>query len=149
MLNNKYFILALRILLGAFLIYSGQAKIGHSAEFAQAIRAYDIIPSSFSMLPAIFFPWIELFCGLFLVSGLFTRSSALLAGSLLVLFTINVLIALLRGLEIDCGCGASISGIERVSWSKILENSILILSLVKINSTKTIFFAVDNIRTKP
>ena len=147
-INNKYFILALRILLGGFLIYTAQIKIIQTEEFAQAIRAYDIIPSSISMLPAIFFPWIEMFSGLFLMVGLYTRSSALIALSLLTVFTVNVLIAILRGLEIDCGCGASIAGIEKVSWAKILENSFLIILLIRINLTKMFFLAVDNIRTK-
>jgi putative oxidoreductase len=147
-LNNKYFILALRLFLGVFLIYTAQSKIMNTSEFAQAIRAYDIIPPALSMIPALFFPWIELFCGLFLVIGLYTRTSALIASSLLALFTINVLIALLRGLEIDCGCGTSITGIEKVSWLKILENTVLIVLLVKLNFTKMIFSAVDNIFLK-
>jgi len=147
-LKNKYFILTLRIVLGAFFIYTAQIKIMNPADFAQAIRAYDIIPAGFSTIPALFFPWIEFFCGLFLIVGLFTRSSALIALSLLSIFTINVLIAIIRGLDIDCGCGASIAGIEKVSWSKILENSFLIMLLIKINSAKSLFFAVDNIREK-
>ncbi len=143
--QNKYLILILRLLLGGFLIYTAQAKIMHPTEFAQAIRSYEIIPDSMSMLPAIFFPWIEFFCGLFLILGLFTRSSAVLATSLLILFTLNVLIALLRGLEIDCGCGASIAGIEKVSWQKIVENSVLILFFINIIFSKSYEFALDNI----
>ena len=145
-INNKYVNLVLRLLLGIFLIYTAQEKIMNTASFAQAIRAYDIIPSSLSMIPAIFFPWVEFFCGLFLIAGLYTRSSALVAASLLALFTLNVLIALLRGLEIDCGCGVSIAGIEKVSWVKIFENSILILLLIKVYFTYSIFFAIDNRR---
>ncbi len=146
--NNKYFELALRLLSGIFFIYTAQSKIMYSAEFAEAIRAYDIIPASYSLIPAIFFPWIEFLCGLLLLSGLYIRSSALLAISLMAIFTMNVLIALLRGLDIDCGCGASIAGITKVSWLKIIENLIIIIILVKIYFSKAIFFALDNIRAK-
>jgi hypothetical protein len=143
-LNNKYLIFILRIATGLFFIYAGQSKIFHTMEFAQAIRAYDIIPDSLSTLPAIFLPWIELYCGIFLIAGFYTRSSAVVAAGLLIIFTLNVLIALLRGLDIDCGCGASVSGVERVSWIKIIENSIVILILYFISSRKSFFLAFDN-----
>ena len=137
-INNRYFIFILRLAAGLFFIYAGQSKIFHTTEFAQAIRAYDIIPDSLS---TIFLPWIELYCGIFLIAGFYTRSSASVAAGLLILFTINVFIALLRGLDIDCGCGASVSGIERVSWIKIVENSVIILVLFFVSSRKSFFLA--------
>ncbi|KAA3617363.1 MAG: DoxX family membrane protein [Calditrichaeota bacterium] len=147
--KSKYVNLFLRLFLGAFLIYAAQEKIMHVADFAQAIRAYDIIPAGLSTLPAIFLPWIELFCGVLIIAGFYTRSSALIASSLLALFSLNVLIALFRGLDIDCGCGASIAGIDKVSWGKILENTLLIVLLLKLNFTERQFLAVDNIHLKP
>ena len=143
-LNNKYFVLTLRLATGLFFIYAAQSKILNTAEFAQAIRAYEIIPDFLSTIPAIIIPWIELYCGLLLIAGFYTRSSATISAGLLFIFTINVLIALLRGLDIDCGCGASLSGIERVSWTKILENSIIILILLYISKRESFFLAFDN-----
>lgn len=142
--ENKYVVLFVRIVLGLFFIYAAQAKIFNTADFAGAIRAYDIIPPSLSYLPAIFLPWIELFCGIFLISGIYTQSSAWVAGVLLSIFTINILIALLRGLEIDCGCGASVTGIEKVSWYKIFENCFLIALLLFIVKKESFIFALSN-----
>jgi putative oxidoreductase len=147
-LHNKYFIFILRVSAGLFFIYAAQSKILNTAEFGQAIRAYDIIPDSLSTLPAIILPWVELYCGILLVAGLYTRSSATIAAGLLIVFTINILIALLRGLEIDCGCGASVIGIERVSWIKVLENCIFILLLYLISNHETFFLSLDNKRIK-
>ena len=144
--NNRYFIFVIRLITGLFFIYAAQSKIVNAEEFAQAIRAYDIIPDFLSALPAIILPWMELYCGIFLLAGLYTRSSAAIAGVLMVLFTLNVLIALLRGLEIDCGCGASVTGIENVSWIKIIENSFIIFLLFLISSRDSHFLAFDNRR---
>lgn len=147
-LNNKYVILVLRMAAGFYFIYAAQSKIAFPAEFAEAIRAYQIIPDALSSIPAIIFPWIELYCGLFLIFGLFTQSSATIAAGLLFIFTVNVLIALFRGLEIDCGCGVSLTGVERVSWIKVIENSVIILILVLISRTKTFLFSFDAKRTE-
>lgn len=145
-LDNKYFIFFLRLIAGLFFIYAAQTKIVASSEFAQAIRAYDIIPDYLSTLPAIILPWIELYCGVFLVAGFYTRSSAVIVNVLMIVFTLNVLVALLRGLDIDCGCGASMTGINRVSWAKILENSAVIAVLYIISSRDSFFLAFDNRR---
>lgn len=145
-INNRYFVLILRIGAGLFLIYAAQSKIFNMAQFAQAIRAYEIIPDSLSTIPAIIIPWIELYCGLLLIAGFYTRSSAAISASLMLIFTINVLIALLRGLDIDCGCGASLSGVERVSWTKIIENIAVIAILIFINTRESLFLAFDNKR---
>ncbi len=142
--NNVYFIFTLRLFLGLFLLYTSHLKIINPSEFAQAIRAYNIIPDSLSTIPAIFLPWLELFCGIFLISGLFLQSSLYVSMGLMVLFTINILIAILRGLDIDCGCGASISGLEKVSWAKIIENSVIIYALFLISIQQKYIFALDN-----
>jgi uncharacterized membrane protein YphA (DoxX/SURF4 family) len=143
-LDNDYLLLILRVAFGAFFIYAAQSKILNTAEFARAIRAYDIIPDSLSTIPAIFFPWIEMICGICLVAGIFTQSSAVISAGLLTVFTINVFIALFRGLEIDCGCGASVTGIDKVSWLKILENIVLIVILVFISTKESFKFAISN-----
>jgi len=144
LIDNKYLIFVLRLAAGFFFIYAAETKLFNTAGFAQAIRAYEIIPDSLSTLPAIILPWIELYCGVFLVAGFYTRSSASVAAVLMILFTLNVLIALLRGLDIDCGCGVSISGIDRVSWSKVIENSFIILILLLISSRESFFLALEN-----
>ena len=146
LIDNKYIIFVLRLAAGFFFIYAAQSKLFNTAGFAQAIRAYEIIPDSLSTLPAIILPWIELYCGVLLLVGFYTRSSASLAVVLMILFTSNILIALLRGLDIDCGCGASISGVDRVSWSKIIENSFIILILFLISSRESFFLALENKR---
>jgi putative oxidoreductase len=148
LLNNKYFIFILRVGAGLFFIYAAQSKILNTEEFGQAIRAYDIIPDSLSTIPAIILPWVELYCGILLVAGFYTRSSATIAAGLLILFTINIFIALLRGLEIDCGCGASVIGVEHVSWIKILENCFFILILYLISSRDSFFLSIDSKRIK-
>ena len=143
-LENEYFHFVLRIFFGLFFIYASLDKISQPAEFSLAIRAYEIIPDSLSNLFAIFLPWIEFLCGLLLLSGLFIQSSLRVAIGLLLVFTLNILIAVLRGLEIDCGCGVSISGVAKVSWRKVVENICLIALLILLSKQSTFIFSFQN-----
>ncbi|MCB0280974.1 MAG: DoxX family membrane protein [Calditrichae bacterium] len=143
---KKYIILIIRWGLALFFIYAAHSKIINAAQFSAAIRAYDILPPSLSALPAIFMPWIELFAAIFLMIGLYTRSAAGILFSLMLVFTIMVAVALFRGLEIDCGCGASLAGIEKVSWLKVFENLFIILCTYILTQTKTFFLSLDNLR---
>jgi uncharacterized membrane protein YphA (DoxX/SURF4 family) len=147
-ITNKYIGLVLRIALGIFFIYSSQTKIMHPEAFAQAIRAYQILPDAISNIPAIFLPWLEFYLGLFLIVGYFTRTNAVAAISLLGIFMLLMLSAILRGLEIDCGCGVSLMGVTDASWLKITENLILSVLLFILLITNEIVYSIDALNQK-
>ena len=145
---KNYIIFFIRIGLGIFFLYAAVVKISNIQSFAQAIRSYELIPAQLSLISAIFLPWIELYSGLFILIGLYTKSSGIVALSLMTVFTIAVITALMRGLNIDCGCGASIAGLEKVSWLKLLENVFLIYLLFVMIRSKEFIFSVDQLRFK-
>ena len=103
-LSNKYFLLALRLLLGVVFIYASIDKIAKPEGFAQAIYNYRMMPHVAINLMAIVMPWLELICGILIVIGIFVRGSALLIGFMLLVFVIAISFALVRGLDISCGC---------------------------------------------
>lgn len=144
---KKYIILVLRLAIAFFFIWAAHSKITNAAAFSSAIRAYDIIPNTLSTIPAIFLPWIELYAAVFLMVGFYTRSAAFIIMILTAVFTIFVFIALLRGLQIDCGCGASVAGIDEVSWLKILENMVIFAVTLILVNTKSFFLSVDSLRS--
>lgn len=147
-ITSKYFISIIRILLGLFFIYAAQNKIANLVEFAQAISAYDIIPNSFIPFLAIVLPWLEVYCGLFLLTGFLIQSSSFLGFTLLFIFTVNIVIALIRGLNIDCGCGASITGVTQISLLKVFENILLMILIMIINASKSFYFSLDSLLSK-
>jgi len=56
---------------------------------------------------AVTLPWVEWFCGILLVLGVFVRSVSALTTLLLFVFLAGMTSALWRGLEIHCGCFGS------------------------------------------
>jgi len=130
-LSNKYLLLLSRVVLGLVFVIASVDKIAVPEVFALNIQAYQVLPLSLVNLTALVIPWVELLCGIFLISKIFIRSSSLLLSALLCLFIIMLATALTRGLTIDCGCfGASHT--SPVSWSRIDEDIGLLLFGVHI-----------------
>ncbi|MFZ1983238.1 MAG: MauE/DoxX family redox-associated membrane protein [Desulfatitalea sp.] len=98
---------AARFLLGAIFIYAAVDKILDPATFAQAIANYQILPPLWVHPTALLLPWLELVCGLGLMSGVLKRGSALVITLLLITFTAALGYSAYRGLDIHCGCFAS------------------------------------------
>ena len=134
LLQNKWIILIFRLSLGAMFIYVSLDKINDPVTFSGDIRAYQIVPFGFENSLAIILPWLELLTGIGLVIGVMVDGAALISMGLLVVFIIAISSAILRGFNIECGCGLKEG--EIVGTQKLLENTIFFLmGLCIINRT--------------
>jgi uncharacterized membrane protein YphA (DoxX/SURF4 family) len=75
------------------------------ALFAIQVESYQVVSSHAANAIAHILPFVELFLGLWLVSGIWRRYSSLVACLAFVGFMIAIFSAYRRGLKIDCGCG--------------------------------------------
>jgi uncharacterized membrane protein YphA (DoxX/SURF4 family) len=102
---------------GALFVYMGLSKAFDPVGFLKLVRQYDL-PVHYFVLNfiSVVLPWLEVVCGVLLLSGVAVRGTALLVLLMLVPFTFVVT---QRALEIasanqialcavkfDCGCGA-------------------------------------------
>jgi uncharacterized membrane protein YphA (DoxX/SURF4 family) len=121
-----------RLIIGAVFIYMGVQKTLHPVEFLKLIRQYEIFQNHWALnLVASTLPWFEIFCGLLLMFGVAVRGTALVMVTMLVPFTIAVLLRALAiqksgglpfcSIKFDCGCGGGAVFI----CPKILENLLL------------------------
>lgn len=120
----EFLSLAIRIGLGIIFLVSGAEKLGDLNGFAQAISKYELIPVVLSNFFASLVVWTEIAVAVLLISGAAVRGAAMMTGTLLTMFIIAILIAMIRGLEIDCGCHAPGVGAEpeKVGWPKVFED---------------------------
>jgi uncharacterized membrane protein YphA (DoxX/SURF4 family) len=108
------FSLVLRVYLGLVFIAACWYKIMMPGEFALSIATYDIVPLSWINLMAILLPWIELFVGLSLILGWWTKASALCVIGMMVMFLVALSIALSKGMQMSCGCFASAEASDEI-----------------------------------
>jgi uncharacterized membrane protein YphA (DoxX/SURF4 family) len=121
--------------------WAALAKIGDPVVFAGQIHNFRILPLSGENLVAMVLPWIELTAALALLLGIRARAGAVLTTVLLAVFTVAVISALARGLNVECGCFGT-SGGSRVGMAKVLQNLVLlgvafVASLRPRSSTQT------------
>jgi len=121
-----------RILIGGIFIYTAWPKLLRPDEFARLVYGYRMLHPDLVNLAGITLPWIELVAGLFLVIGILPRSSALVLAGLLGLFIVAGFLALVRGLDISCGCFFPFMGDHKLDWSLLVRDAILILFALQV-----------------
>jgi putative oxidoreductase len=120
MVRNRAVLLAFRIVLGGLFVYAGAVKALAPLDFAQDIRNYDIVGPSLSFMAAVVLPWLEILAGAFLIAGVWKRGAALVISALLVFFVALIVVTMVRGLDIDCGCFGAID--RKAGLGVILED---------------------------
>lgn len=94
-----------RYIVGALFVWAAISKIGNLQEFYVSLRAYQLpLPNLLLQLVAVTLPWLELFCGLMLLTGFNLRAATGWAFILCVVYVLCTGQAWLRGLTISCGC---------------------------------------------
>lgn len=138
--KTNLLLLSLRCALALSFLYAGLLKIGDPAEFARGIANYHLLPSGLEIYAGLFVPWLEIVVGASLALGLWARSGALLSFLLSLGFGLFVGSALVRGLDIDCGC---FGGESNVGVPHLLANVGMVLFSLLILKFGPGKFSVD------
>ncbi len=118
--------LLFRLILGVTFLYSGIVKAADPMGFAQAIANYLILPDVMVNASAILLPWIEIVTGGSLLLGVLTRGGALVSSVLLSIFTCALLVSLIRGLDVACGCFSTSVEAGSITGLYILRDMVLL-----------------------
>jgi putative oxidoreductase len=142
-IGNHYLLLAVRLVLGFLFVFASVEKISQPEEFAKAIMNYHLVFIPAVNILAIALPWIELFAGLFLLSGILVRASSLLLTLLLCIFALAILISIARGLDISCGCFETMAA-RKVGWTAIGEDVLMLAGSVLLCFFPSTLFSLEN-----
>ena len=124
LLNNKL-IFVLRVCLGFAFIYASLDKISNPMDFSNVIDNFHVSPIVFSNIVALILPWIELICGICLISGYMMRGSSILVFAMLVFFILILSQAVYRGIDTNCGCFKVNEVLEVTDFKKNLIKRII------------------------
>ncbi len=130
-----------RLLIGGIFIYTAAPKIARPDDFARLIGGYHVLDPGLVNLAGVVMPWVELVTGAFLVVGLIPRSSALVAGGMLVTFMLAGALALLRGLRLSCGCFFPFMGNHTLGWDLLVRDGIMLMLTLQIVAWPSSFLA--------
>jgi len=123
-----------RVALGIVFIAAGLPKTPHPQLFLINVRGYMLLPDLALPSFTVILPMVEVVAGACLVTGVWVRPSALLAGALLAMFLIGMAAAMARGLDIECDCFGR--GGAKVGPAKIAEDLAMLLMLIPIFSAR-------------
>jgi hypothetical protein len=89
------------------LVTTGIIHLKNPYQFLQAILGYDLVPHQAATFIAEFLPFFSIVCGISLIFRFLPVATEVFSSILIGCFFVAQLSALLRGLNIDCGCFGS------------------------------------------
>lgn len=121
----RWVIVVLRIALAGVLVWAAVPKLLDPTTFATDIANYRLVPESWAGPIAIMLPVLELVIGGALLAGLEARGAAIIAGVMLIVFSVAMGQAMARGIDLECGCFGTTAEAE-VGWTSIVRNVLLV-----------------------
>ena len=115
----------MRLLLGAILIYASIGKVTNAGDFATALSNYRLLPSSLVLLGSLVIPWLEFILGLLLITGRWLSTVTFMTAVLFLIFTMAHAQAIVRGLDISCGCFELSDSGSKISSLTLFRNILL------------------------
>jgi putative oxidoreductase len=109
------------ILIGGLFVYAGVVKVIDPAAFARDIDNYKILPWQPSVWLAFYLPWLEILCGLALITRVLFRGAVFIVTGLMIVFVITSIVAKARGLDVSCGCFGHASQYLNFTWHLVLD----------------------------
>ena len=125
-LGNRKILTFLRFAVAAAFIVASWQKILYPDAFADIIENYLILPIAVVPLVAVWLPWTELFAGVVLVVGVWTRAMGLLLSVLMFVFIAGLVQAMARGVDLHCGCFSLDPQAAARSWASLWQEFLLL-----------------------
>lgn len=129
LLNHPLFLRLLGVFVGAVLVWASLDKIAYPDRFADIVHEYDMLPATLINAFALTMPMVEFVTGAALILGVWRRAAGLLAAGLCLMFMVAIAQAILRGLEVECGC-FDVSGMSstKAGWDLFMRDAGLLLA---------------------
>jgi hypothetical protein len=126
---TRWLAVATRVALGALFVWAAATKLPDMSAFAQDVANYRIVPALLAPYVSAAVVGVELLAGLALVTGAMARPAALVGAVLLVVFIAFLVQALLRGIDLRCGC---FGGDEPASWWTVARDGVMLAAAVAL-----------------
>ena len=134
----------LRLIIGGTFVYAAFDKIMHPDQFARIIYNYHQVPGQLINIFALFLPWVEIISGILIIVGYWEKAATLIIGGMLVMFIIALTQALIKGVNIECGCFSTTSKAKGPVKDLIFRDALMLLACGVILWTKKSWLAIES-----
>ena len=98
-----------RFCLGAVFLLAGGMKLAHPAAFFSDLLGFGVpFPEMFLRVVAVYLPWLEVLAGVGLILNVWPETIRPVVAALCLIFVMMLGQAVLRGLDLNCGCFGSV-----------------------------------------
>lgn len=125
----SFLVLVCRAVLGGLFVWASFTKLTDLHAFAEELANYQLLPARVVPWIASTLPGIELVCGLALVAGVRARAASLVVAGMLVVFIAGLSQALVRGIDLRCGC---FGGSDAATWGTVWRDVAMLLAAVPV-----------------
>jgi uncharacterized membrane protein YphA (DoxX/SURF4 family) len=128
----RWAVVACRVALGGLFLWAAATKLPDMSAFAQDVANYRLVPGVLVPFVAASVVGVEIVAGLALVTGIAARAAAVVVSALLIAFTAFLAQALLRGIDLRCGC---FGGDEVASWWTVARDLVMLAASLLVAMT--------------
>lgn len=89
---------------GALFVFAGALKVRDPQLFTMQVRSFEMLPDPLNAWLALSLPWLEIFCGIAVITGWLRVGALWLLDAALLAFIVVLGWVLAQGREVDCGC---------------------------------------------
>jgi uncharacterized membrane protein YphA (DoxX/SURF4 family) len=125
------------LVVAAVFLFAGFAKLADPARFAVEIGNYRLLPPLVAGLVAVYLPWLEITLGLGLCVPRLRFAATAISAALLGVFCAALVGALLRGLDIRCGCFGGSGADAGLSAGQALARNLALIALLIASRPRT------------
>lgn len=111
----------LALVLGAVFVYAGALKAWDPVKFASDIQNFHVLSWPLGVRLAFYLPWLEIVCGLALLTGWLRTGAVGILSALMLLFIAVTIAARMRGIDLDCGCFGSATKNLPFRWHLVID----------------------------
>jgi putative oxidoreductase len=120
--------LTARVVLAGVFLYAGALKALDPQEFLLDVRSFQMLRDPWAAVLALGLPWLEIFCGIALLLGGWTRGACLVLAGLLLAFAVAFIQAWARGIDVTCGCFGKTENKTNFGQSLAIDGALLALT---------------------
>ncbi len=117
-----------RVALAGVFLYAAWSKLFDAYAFAANTYAYRLVPPVVATLTGIALPAVEVLAAIAVLTGIWWRGGTLLLAGMLAFFVFAVFQAIVRGIDIRCGCFGEAS--HKVSFLLIAQDQALLVAAI-------------------